>query len=768
MNKTIVLVLLVLWLLAARCGSRPVLDYKGSNASVDDRVEALMAQMTLEEKIGQMCQYVAPLHIEESKKRIKGEELIHNDQWGLYPGMSSDSLRDLVKTGEIGSFLHVKDAKEANELQRLASESRLQIPLLIGIDAIHGHAMISGSTVYPTQLGLSSTWDNELLYRVAKATAKEVRATGMHWTFSPNVDVARDPRWGRVGETFGEDPYMVSQMGVAFTKGYQGDLGSDNVLACAKHYIAGSEPYNGTNASPMDMSMRQLREIWLPPYKAQAEAEVYTFMAAHNELNGVPCHSNELLLTDILRKEWGYEGFVVSDWMDIERIADLHHVASSRKQASGLSVLAGMDMHMHGPDFLDHLAELVREDEISEKLVDESCRKILKSKFLLGLFENPLVDEEQAREALFAKENQELALEAARKSIVLLKNDGLLPFRDKQKILVTGPNANNHRVMGDWALDQPRDRIMTVYEGFEQVFDGSKVEYIDSGESLRNPDQKQLEKAVFSANGYDAIVVVVGSNSLRYEKGENSCGENIGRSTINLMGNQLELIKRLYATNKNLVVVMVNGRQLSEPWIKENIPAIIEAWEPGSFGGQAIAEVVRGEINPSGKLTVTFPQHVGQVPMVYNHKPSVFFHDYIDSPSKPLWHFGYGLSYTSFSYENLELASLGSGEDYVIEVKVNVTNTGKMFGDEVVQLYIRDEVSSATRPVKELKGYKRVSLQPGESKTVTFLLSAADLAFYDINMNYGVEAGTFKIMIGGSSADEDHVASTIELNETFT
>ncbi len=740
--------------------------YLNPQASIDERLDDIMSRMTLEEKIGQMCQYVAPLHIAETKKRIKGEELIHNDQWGMYPGMSTEDLKDLVSQGVVGSFLHVKDAAEANELQQLASKSRLKIPLLVGIDAIHGHAMIYGSTVYPTQLGLSSTWDDNLVYRVAAATAKEVRATGMHWTFSPNVDVARDPRWGRTGETFGEDPFMVTRMGVAFTNGYQGDFGPDNVLACAKHFIAGSEPYNGTNASPMDVSMRQLREIWLPPYKAQADADVYTFMAAHNEINGTPAHSNKMLLNDILREEWGYKGFVVSDWMDIERIAKIHYAAADQKESVKLSVSAGMDMHMHGPDFLEPLVELVNEGEIDKSRIDQACRAILRSKFMLGLFENPMVNVKQAEKSLFVAEHQNLALEAARKSIVLLKNDGLLPFTNQKKILITGPNAHNHRVMGDWALEQPEERISTVYEGFQQVFNDARVDFVNSGESLRNPDQQMLEEAISKAEGYDAIVVVVGSNSLRYEKMEKTCGENVGRSTINLLGNQLELVQRLHEINKNVVVVFVNGRPLSEPWISENIPAIIEAWEPGSFAGQAIAEVVKGEVNPSGKLTMSFAHHSGQLPMVYNHKPSNFFHKYIDSPSKPLYHFGYGLSYTTFEYSDVKLSKAEITPSEMLRITVQVTNVGEADGDEIVQLYIRDEVSSVTRPVKELKDFRRVSLKAGESKTVSFEVGKEALAFYDLDMNYVVEEGSFKIMVGGSSRDEDLKVAQFDVTET--
>jgi beta-glucosidase len=734
------------------------------------QVQELMAQMTLEEKIGQMCQYVAPLHIEESKKRMQGDELIHNDQWGLYPGMSADSLRNMVKTGHIGSFLHVKDATEANELQKLALESRLKIPLLIGIDAIHGHAMIEGTTVYPTQMGLSSTWDNDLLFRVAQATAKEVRATGMHWTFSPNVDVARDPRWGRTGETFGEDPFMVTQMGLAFTRGYEGDLGEQNVLACAKHYIAGSEPYNGTNASPMDVSMRQLREIWLPPYRAQAETGVYTFMAAHNELNGVPCHSSTLLLNDILREEWGFEGFVVSDWMDIERVETLHHVAEDISKAVKLAVTAGMDMHMHGPVFLETLAELVRAGEVPEKRIDEACSKVLKAKFLLGLFEDPLVEEETVEENLFTAEHQELAREAARKSIILLKNEqNLLPLSSPASILVTGPNANNHRILGDWVLPQPEDNVVTVYEGIRDHFEDARVKFMDSGESLRNP--QDLPDEIFAeAARAEVVIAVVGSNSLRYDKHEKTSGENVGRSRIDLLGNQLELVQRLYAANERLIVIFVNGRQLSEPWIRDNVPAIIEAWEPGSFGGQAVAEILAGDVNPSGKLTVTFPFHAGQLPMVYNHKPSVFFHKYIDAPSEPLWPFGYGMSYTSFQYSDLILDKNEIEPGEKLNVRVTLKNTGNLPGEEVVQLYLRDQVSSVTRPVKELKGYQRVALQPGTSAEVKFEITEDLLAFWDINMQYAVEKGTFEVMIGSSSRDQDLLKDEFELttSKVFT
>ncbi len=741
------------------------LPYQNPELPVDVRVKDLMSRMTPEEKIGQMCQYVSIEHLKKSREHLKGKSDKSNDQYSLYPGITPGDMMEMTKRGEIGSYLHVKSLKEANELQKLAMQSRLKIPLLIGIDAIHGQAFISGATVYPTQLSLSSTWDDDLLYEVAKETAQEVRATGMHWTFSPNVEVARDPRWGRTGETFGEDPYLISRMGVAFTKGYQGNFGKDNILACAKHFLGGGEPYNGTNAAPIDVSERQLREIWLPPYKAQVEAGVYTFMAAHNEVSGIPAHMNKHLLTDILRKEWGFKGFVVSDWMDIERIHTLHHVAKSQEEAVKLAVTAGMDMHMHGPGFLKPLAKLVREGQVPEEDVDRAVSKILKAKFMLGLFENPYVDEKREKKVLFSKKHQQTALRAAREGIILLKNENnFLPLKNAKKILVTGPNANNQRILGDWAYKQPEENVITVYEGVKNIFKKSQVDFINSGESLFHPDNELIKKPIEKAGDYDAVVVVVGSNSLRYDKGENNCGENIDRGSLNLMGNQLELIKGIYANNKNVVVVFVNGRPLSEPWIKENIPAIIEAWEPGDFGGRAIAEVIKGDVNPSGKLTVTIPYSTGQLNNFYNYKPSSYFHPYIDIPGEPLWAFGEGLSYTTFKYSDLQLDKNTISANDTVTVSVKISNTGNFDGDEIVQLYIRDDYSSATRPVKELKDYKRISLKKGETKTVKFTLPASKLAFYDVNMNYVVEPGTFTVMVGKSSKNKDLLKTKLTVN----
>jgi beta-glucosidase len=585
-----------------------------------------------------------------------------------------------------------------------------------------------------------------------------MRATGSHWAFTPNIDVLRDPRWGRVGETFGEDPYMVGNLGASMIKGFQLNdfTGTNKVIACAKHMIAGSEPINGLNASPMDVSMRTLKEVYLPPYKKAIDAGVYSIMAAHNELNGVPCHMSSWLMTDLFRKDWGFKGFYVSDWMDIERIETLHHVASSLKEASYLAVNAGMDMHMHGVDFPEAIIELVKEGTLPISRVNEACSKILMAKFKLGLFENRFVDIEKIPENIFTPEHKFTALETARKGIVLLKNSNLLPLnkvKKSKKILVTGPNANNQSILGDWHAVQPDENVTTIFEGIKDLGEskGYDVSFFDSGDNIRKISNKNIQTTLDASKDADYVIVVVGDNSMRYKWKDKTAGENMARAELNLAGKQLELVRSLKDINNNVIVVYVNGKPISEPWIQNNIPSIIEAWEPGNLGGKAVAEIIFGDINPSGKLPLTVPRSVGQLQMIYNHKPSQYFHKYAFEKNKPLYEFGYGLSYTKFKYSNPKILNTNFDDDSNIKVEVAVTNIGEMDGDEVVQLYIRDNVSSATRPVKELKGYKRINLKVGETKNVVFEITPESLAFYDIDMNYVVEPGTFKIMTGSSS-----------------
>ena len=742
--------------------------YKDASQSVENRVADLMSRMTLEEKVAQMCQYVGPDHIRASQAKFKGKAIESNDDThGFYKTLSVNELLKLVAEGKVGSFLNVTTAKESNELQKLAMKSRLQIPLLNGIDAIHGAGLCYGTTVYPTPIGQAATFDVDLIEQLCKETALEVRATGSHWTFTPNVDVARDARWGRVGETFGEDPYLVTQMGLASVKGFQGKNLSEpgNVLSCAKHLIAGSEPTTGTNAAPMDVSMRTLREIYLPPYKALVEAGVTTMMAAHNDLNGIPCHINKLMMDEIVRKEYGFNGFIVSDWLDMERLHNLHMVASSLGEAFSMSVDAGVDMHMHGPGFYERIIDSVKEGKLSEKAVDRACSLILAAKFRLGLFENPFIDLKQAAKTLHNEKHVATSLKVAEESIVLLKNENLLPldFSKYKHILVTGPNANNPTMLGDWAYEQPEENIITALEGLQEVAGKDKIVYYDYGEDIRQNSPEKVTAAAALARKSDLAIVVVGENSIKHKKKLMTCGENVDRMTLDLLGSQEDLVKAIHQTGVPTVVVVVTGRPLSVNWISENVPALIQAWEPGAMGGKALANILSGKVNPSAKLPISIPRHSGQIQMIYNHKNSQYFHKYIDGPSTPLYPFGYGLSYTQFeiSAPQVAKAKLTATED--VEVSVEVENRGKYEGTEVVQLYIHDKYSSATRAVKELKDFVRVTLKPGEKKTIRFMVTPDKLAYYNKDMVYGVEKGEFEIMVGSSSSNKDLKKTTIEV-----
>ena len=747
--------------------------YLDSSADIEDRVNDLMKRMTLEEKVAQMCQYVGLEHMKKAEKSISPEELIGNDALGFYKNLHSTQVAQMVVDGKIGSFLHVVTAKEANYLQSLAEKSRLKIPLIIGIDAIHGNALVSGTTVYPTPINMAASFDTYFAHQIAKETALEMRATGSHWSFTPNIDVMRDPRWGRVGETFGEDPFLVGEMGVAMINGFQqGDYtGTNKVIACAKHMLGGGEPINGLNASPMDVSERTIYEVHLPPYKKAIDVGVYSIMAAHNELNGIPCHMHKELMTDVFRNQWNFDGFFVSDWMDIERIEKLHHVAENFKEASFLSVDAGMDMHMHGPHFLEHIVDLVKEGRLPLERINEASEKILRAKFKLGLFEYRYVDLDKVDQRIFTPQHRQTALDAARQSITLLKNKKeILPLKKaNKKIFVTGPNANNATILGDWHFEQPEKNVITIYEGIQQLAPsyGYEVNFFDSGQNLRNINSKDINQAATLAAEADYAVVVVGENSLRYKWKQKTAGENMARADLKLPGRQLELVKAIHQTGTPILLVLVNGRPISEPWLEENIPAIIETWEPGSLGGQALAEILFGEVNPSGKLPLTIPRSVGQLQMIYNHKPSQYFHKYAFEKTKPLYRFGFGLSYTTFSISKPTLSTPewdGSGS---VRVDVEVKNTGNREGMETVQLYIRDLYSSVTRPVLELKAYKKIKLAPGESKRITFDLTIDSFAFFNLHMDYVAEKGAFNIFVGNSANLSKLKKSTLELTKSI-
>lgn len=760
MRHYILTILATMTLAACSDNGTPV--YKDASAPVKERVEDLLGRMTLEEKVGQMNQFVGLEHIKKNEAHLTEEDLKNNTAQAFYPGFSADSVASWTRKGLVGSFLHVLTLEEANYLQSLAMESRLGIPVIFGIDAIHGNANAPDNTVYPTNIGLACSFDLELARRIARETAAEMRAMNMHWTFNPNVEVARDPRWGRVGETYGEDPYLVSLMGTETVRGYQGDLSSDDVLACIKHFVGGSQPVNGTNGSPTDLSERTIREVFFPPFEEGVKAGAMSLMTAHNELNGIPCHSNEWLMEDVLRGEWGFKGFVVSDWMDIEHIYDLHATAENIKEAFYQSIMAGMDMHMHGVYWNEYVCELVREGRIPESRIDSSVRKILDIKFRLGLFENPYADPDRTMDIRLCGTHRHTALEAARKSVVLLKNDGLLPLDPGKyrRVLVTGINADDHNILGDWSADQKPENVTTVLEGLKMVSPETEFVFVDQGWDPRNMSEANVDRAAAAARTCDLNIVVAGEYMYRGRWTERTSGEDTDRSDIDLVGLQNELIRKVAASGRPTVLVLISGRPLGVQWAADNLPALVNAWEPGMYGGQAIAEILYGKVNPSAKLAVTMPRSAGQVQMIYNHKPSQYFHPYAVTPSTPLYPFGYGLSYTTYSYSDIWLDRTEIPADGTVKVSVEIRNTGNIAGDEIVQMYIRDRFSSVTRPVKELKDFARIHLEPGETRTVEFTVTPDKLMFLNKDLRPVVEPGEFIVMVGPSSDDRDlHTAS---------
>jgi beta-glucosidase len=705
------------------------------------RTELLLAQMTLEEKVGQMCQYVG---------EVAAGRAGNVDEVAGYSLLLGEKV-ELVRSGRVGSFLKVPGALEANYLQEQAKASRLMIPLLIGTDAIHGHGMdLGSSTIFPSPISLAASFDVDLARRVAEITAREMRATGFHWSFSPNVDVVRDPRWGRTGETFGEDPHLVGELGAAMVEGYQGNdfSQSTNVLACTKHLVAGGVPDNVFNGSAAELSERTLREFFLPPFERTIAAGVYTLMPAHNEVNGVPCHADDRLLTQELRGDWGFKGFVISDWLDIERLHSVHHVAETRRDADRLAVLAGVDMHMHGGAFLENVVAQVREGKIPEARIDDAVGKILFAKFQLGLFEQRFADEKQIAETVLKPAHIEVALEAARKSLVLLKNDArLLPLSNVRSLLVTGPDADDQSILGDWARQQPEGNVTSILAGIRAAApSGVSVTYAPTGPIAGITDE-QIAGAVAAARAVDVVVLAIGENSLR-DNPVRTSGENVDRASLEPPGRQLELMRALVAAGKPVVVVLVNGAPIASEWMVEHSAALLEAWEPGMRGGAAVGEVLFGRHNPSGKLPMTVPRSAGHIKSFYNYRPSAYHRGkFRFAASEPLFEFGHGLSYTTFAYRGLRARDrLAIGEP--LEVEVEVENTGERAGDEIVLLYLQDVYASVTRPVKELKGFQRVSLEPHSKKVVRFVLAPDAFTLLDRDLRRTTEPGEFRISVG--------------------
>ncbi len=695
----------------------------GAKIDYEARIQTLLQQMTLEEKIGQLHQVS-----------------------GLVPG-----YEQLIREGKVGSFLNLTGVEIYNKLQELAvKESRLGIPLIFGLDVIHGYR-----TILPIPLAEAASWDPELVTKTAAMAAKEAAVSGIQWTFAPMVDIARDPRWGRIAEGSGEDPYLGSALAEARVRGFQGQNLSDPfaVVACPKHYVGYGAAEGGRDYNTVDMSFQTLRDIYLPPFRAAIAAGAGTIMSAFNELNGLPASANSFTLNRILRDEWGFEGFVVSDWNSIGELLN-HGIAANPAEAGRKALVAGVDMDMMGFVYINHLASLVKKGEITEEVVNEAARRVLRIKFKKGLFDQPFIDPKLEKEVILNQEHLRLALESAQKSIVLLKNDGqLLPLsKNLASVAVIGPLANNSIApLGCWSCEGKSEDVITVLQGLRSKLGSQKISYA-AGCDISGTSKKGFDEAIKIARKAKVAILVVG-------EGADMSGEASSRSSLNLPGVQEELVKAIVATGTPTVVVLMNGRPLAIPWIAEHVAAIVESWFLGVQTGPAIADVLFGDYNPSGKLPVSFPRTVGQVPIHYNHKNTgrppaneKFTSKYLDLPSTPLFPFGHGLSYTQFEYRNLQINVQKDNFLTVISASAEVENVGARAGDEIVQLYTRDLAASLARPVKELKGFQRISLQPGEKRIVQFQVKAEALGFYNWNLEYVVEPGEFQLWIGPSSA----------------
>ena len=738
-------------------------DYLNPQLPVERRVVDLLRRMTLEEKVAQ------------TRALWKQKELIMDDRGNFSPEKAEKILKNGI--GEITRASEKKGPRENaefnNALQKfLAEHTRLGIPAIVHEESLHGF-VAPGATSFPQAIALASTWDTDLVQQVFGVAAAEIRARGGQQALTPVLDVARDPRWGRTEETYGEDPYLVSRIGVACIKGFQGNgpgIDQQHVIATAKHFAAHGQPEGGENAGPANYSARIIREVFLPSFQAAImEGGAMSVMASYNEIDGVPSHANKWLLQDVLRGEWGFKGFIVSDYSGIAQLETLHHVVHNKEEAARKALAAGVDIELPDIDAYATLADQVRAGTIPEALLDQSVARILRAKFLLGLFEDRYVDPDNAEKISNNPAHRELAKKAAREAITLLKNqNNLLPLdQNKLKtIAVIGPNAAQCH-LGGYSEDPGRTvsilegikskvgtRIKVVYsEGCKITMNDSYKGWNDDNVELPKPadDDAEIAQAVRVAKGADVAVLVVGGNEQTSREAWSTT--HLGdRDSLDMLGKQNDLVRAVVATRTPTVVFLINGRPLSITTVAEEVPAILEGWYLGEETGTAVADVLFGDYNPAGRLPITFPRSVGDLPDYYNYKPSARL-PYIFSAKGPLFPFGFGLSYTTFKYDNLKLSPDKISPEAQTKVSVDVTNTGGRAGDEVVQMYIRDEVSSVTRPVKELKGFRRIHLDPGQTRTVEFDLSPKELSFLNQEMKRVVEPGTFDVMVGPNSVD---------------
>lgn len=734
---------------------RPTAVPAKMNAFIDD----LIKKMTVEEKIGQL-------------------NLLTSDMDVTGPTMREGYRQDIL-AGRCGNIFNAYSPQYVRKLQEMAMQTRLKIPLLFGYDVIHGH-----KTIFPIPLGEAASWDMEAMQRSAAVAATEAAADGLNWTYSPMVDIARDPRWGRIAEGVGEDTWFGKKVAAAKVKGYQGEQlgGINSVLACVKHFALYGAIQAGRDYNTVDMSRREMFETYLPPYKAAIDAGAATVMSSFNEIDGIPATANKWLMTDLLRNQWGFKGFVVTDYTAINEMIQ-HGVGANEYEVGALAINAGIDMDMQGSVYYSQLKKLIEDKKVSMATVDASVRRVLEAKYKLGLFDDPyrFINDERATKEILTAPNREFARDLARRSIVLLKNqNGVLPLKMGGTVAVIGPLADTKRDMiGNWSAAGDWSKAVSLLEGIKnKASHAVNILYAKGANILEDkvllqklnqnggnisvdtmPVAGLIKQAVETAAKADVVVLALGES-------QGMTGEAASRSRLDIPENQQALMRAVLATGKPVVLVLSNGRPLTLEWEQEHVPAILETWFLGTEAGNAIADVLFGEYNPAGKLTITFPRNVGQIPIYYSAKNTgrpadpnnKYTSKYLDVPNTPLYPFGYGLSYTTFSYSNLTLSKPEIKPTEKLQVKVTLTNTGNYDGEEIAQLYIRDKVASITRPLKELRGFYKVPLKKGESKDLTFELTSEDLKFYDSNLNWIYEPGDFQVYVGTNSMETKEAA----------
>ncbi|KLT65451.1 glycoside hydrolase family 3 N-terminal domain-containing protein [Pedobacter sp. BMA] len=747
--------------------------YKNAKAPVESRIKDLLSRMTVEEKVGQISMPLGWPMYTKNGNEVEVSEAFKKSLKESYTGMLWATLRaDPWTKKTLANGLNPElAAKATNAIQKYAIENtRLGIPVLLSEEAPHGHMAI-GTTVFPTSIGQSSTFDPELIEKMAAAIAEETRVQGGHIGYGPVLDLAREPRWSRVEETYGEDHVLISRMGEGMVRGLQGKSVNSgvNVVATLKHLAAYGAPEGGHNGSSINLGLRTLHQFYLPQFKAAVKAGVLSVMTSYNSIDGVPCSSNSVLMKDILRQDWGFKGFVVSDLNSISGLKANHHVAATDADAASLAINAGLDADLSGIGYGKSLLDAIKQGKVSGQVLDTAVSRVLRIKFRMGLFENPYVDPQVAKQKVRDAGKIGIAREVARESVILLKNQNqLLPLSKKLKsIAVIGPNADNvYNQLGDYTAPQADGNVVTVLQGIKnKLGETTKINYI-KGCGIRDTMSSNIDDAVSAAKKSDAVVIVLGGSSARDFKTEYietgaakvdakaqtvsdmESGEGYDRATLDLMGDQMKLLKAVMKTGKPVVLVLIKGRPLNLNWAAEHVPSILDAWYPGQEGGNAIADVLFGDYNPAGRLTISVPKSVGQLPVYYNARyPEK--HDYIEMDAKPLYSFGFGLSYTTFGYQNLHMVA-NTGQK-TVSVKIDVKNTGSIDGDEVVQLYLQHKKSSVVLPGKQLIKFQRVALKAGEQKTLSFTLNKSDLEIYNQKMQWVVEPGAYHLMVGGSS-----------------